>query len=209
MALHFKAGGLAALFFALGGCATVSVIESSQVADISLTSSQDNLERTTKSYHKTVRKIGVEETSSAFDMLSSWFSDEKDDANAYWRRVKADTGDVDQVRNRISADVIEVAARLAEVNKAAADLTGETAEDAMPTKKDVADVETVLISVRHAREAFREALDMANTRTSLPENVDLVLSSLDQEIEYAAKLADQLAAARMSGALSLIYTTKI
>lgn len=186
----------------------MSVYETTRVADFSLTSEQNKLERSAKAYHKSVREIGLVKNESAFDMVAHWFGEEGDDVDAYWRKVGADTEKVHLVRARVAEDVAIVTRRLEAVNEAGADLLVLVAEDKTPSRADITEIENVLISVRHARDAFREALDMANKRDDDPVDVELVLSSLDGRIEMAAQLADKLAAARMSGALSSARTER-
>ena len=203
MAQQLKLGIIAVMICALHACATVSVYETTKVADISLASDQDKLSRASKSFHKTSGDIGVEDKTSAFDMVASWFGDEEDDSNAYWKRIGADEAIVSKVRDRIALDAEKLTSKAMAVNEAAVALLADD-DETTPSRDDVAEMENVLISARNARSSFQEALNKMNKRTTSPVDGNLLLSAFDAEIQVAAQLADKLAAARMSGALSML-----
>ena len=209
VAQHLKLGIAGVLFCAISGCATVSVYETTKVAEISLSSEQSRLAKATRSFERTITDIGVEERDTAFDKLTSWFGGEKDDSKAYWRLVKADADLVEDVRRNVMQDVARTIESASAVNIAATEILtlaengGET-----PSRNDVAQIETVLIGARHARDAFCDALKKASDRSSESVDIDLLLIELDNQVESLAQVADEMAAARMSGALSSVVSIK-
>lgn len=187
-----------------GGCATVAVYEPEQVAEISLVEERSDLEKSSDAFHDMAEKVGWADNQDPLAILGRWFGKDDNGAEPYWQSIKAETAPVDQVIQRVRADATLAAEMLERVNGCADALITPGEQQAVPARADVAMFEKVLISSRQARSAFEEAIKRSDVRSSDEFDADILLFKLDAEIDRAAKLADDLAGARMSGALSSV-----
>ncbi len=199
--------GAALLVSALtSGCATVAVFEPEQVAEISLVEQRSALELAAETFQDTAEDAGWARNEDPLSILGKWFGQEDDDANHYWKKIHASQYPVDQIIERVSADAMQAADLMKAVNICAQAMVAPGEGRLIPSRGDVAMFEMVLISGRQARDSFAAAIKQAEIRSSDTYDADVLLFGFDAELDRAGKLADDLAAARMSGALSSLET---
>ena len=190
----------------LGGCATVSVYEAATFTEVKLTAPQSALHKASDDFCDTARDAGWASGESNFAKLAKMFGSDEQETPAYWKKLKRNKPTSGQVAERISLDARLAADSLANVNELARVLIHSTTASRPPSKSDIVDFERVLIHAGQARDAFSFAWDKGVSINDLhgAASKDLAIRALDDELNIARKLADQLAAARMVQAMSAL-----
>jgi hypothetical protein len=179
-----------ALLAPMGGCATVSVYEPAS-AEISLTDDQSLLHVAAEAYCKEARSKGLASGETSLTALADMLTG-KDSANAYWKKIGADTSAPPSVVSRVRADMTHSAKGLVDLDTMARALLGSS----RPTREDVSEFERALIHARQARDSFSDALVQVNKRSIREYQIALELTPLDEALGKARSTADELASAR-------------
>ncbi len=180
-----------ALLAPLGGCATVSVYEPTS-AEISLTDDQSLLHVAAEAYCKEARSKGLASGEASLTALADMLTGKDAAANAYWKKIGADTSAPPSVVSRVRADMNHSAKGLVDLDTMARALLGSS----RPSREDVSEFERALIHARQARDSFSDALVQVNKRSSREYQIALELTPLDEALGKARATADELATAR-------------
>lgn len=180
----------------LGACATVEVYKAPVSAEISLTSKQSDLRKASDAYCEQARKKGWATGETGIGGIADMLTGKGQDANPYWKRIKADENSPATVITRVRADAKDVTTGLDRLSLLAQGLMSSS----RPSKEDVTQFELALIHARQARDSFSDAISQANRRMLSAAEVDpeQELGPLDRAVTRARVLADDLAAARTS-----------
>lgn len=180
----------------LGACATVEVYKPPVSAEISLTEKQSDLRKAADAYCEQARKKGWASGETGIGGIADLLTGKDQNANPYWKRIKADENAPASVVVRVRADAKDVTTGLDRLSLLAQGLMSS----AKPTKEDVTQFELALIHARQARDSFSDALSQANRRMLSAAEVDpnAELGPLDRAVTRARMMADDLAAARTS-----------
>ena len=208
MSQTFKNSVLGAVALAVGGCATVSVYESADLAEVAQSGNQTDLALRAETFHDRAEQSGWTQKEEGLAFLSGVFGQTGADSKAYWQRIGAETNAPQSVQAKISADLAEAHLLLRDVNVVAAQMVQDPHFENSQgtkmglTKTDVGRLESVLISARRVRVALAEALSKANERTSRKWEAVTEFNLMDNEIQTTARLTDELASIRMNAVLS-------
>ncbi len=199
---------LAIAAYSTSGCATVAVLEAAQETEVHLTRAQSELKKSSEHFCEIAREAEWADGESSFAKIARLWDGEDDVGDDYWEELTDDVDTAAVLVDRISLDIQLASGALREVNRVATNLTAVTEAGDKPRKSDVADYERVLIHAGQARATFAEALLRASNEYDELALSDLraLLDPLDADLEEARRIADNLAAARMSGAIASLQS---
>jgi hypothetical protein len=180
------------LMGALGGCATVAMVDPSTPAEVALTESRSVLYAAADAFCEAARKKGLAAGEASLSGLAGALFGSADDSAAYWRLIGADRQPAAVVLRQVRADASEIVTGLSRVEG----LAKGVAEAGSVSRDDVASFEKVMIHARQARESLAEALSQLGQRGLADNAASTELAGLDRALATARATADDLAARR-------------
>lgn len=183
----------------IGGCATVSMTTGETVVTTEMSEQQSALRLASNDFREEAEEKGwVAKATSIFGYASRLINGDRSDDTAKDNRDYADligakTSAPSLVFERISADAEAAREGLVKVTGTATNVIAGSDDDAAD-RGDVMSYESALLSAQKSHRAFSRAADFAAMRAGgIPQETELALASLANEIDAARKTADVLA----------------